>query len=423
MTITSPFDTVTGLHLIVIDTSNDTGDVGFWTTGSDYTAILVPDETVDAQTVVRVLAQFSIENRAGLLPTVSGRKLDVSAGGEAGIDWANIGSPTTAQNLSATNIDVDQVVASVSGAVGSVSGAVGSIAANGITATSIATGAIDTNALATDAVDEIVDQVWNEAIAGHVGVGSFGEEVQSHSTTTEVAAVETDTQNIQTRLPAALVGGRMDSDIGAKTGNVALSVQEKLDVNTEIDAALDTAIPGVPVADSINQRIRSMDLLTEAGGAGDLAAILVDTGTTLQGEVDGIQADTEDIQTRLPAALVLGRMSSDAVAISGSTVAADNVEANITNLDATVSTRATPAQVNAEVLDVLNTDTFAEPAGVPGATVTLATKLGYLFMALRNRLTVSSTKKTFFSDADVAQWEKDLSDNGTTYDESEGNIP
>ena len=63
-----------------------------------------------------------------LIPTVAGRTLDVSATGEAGIDWANIGSPTTAQNLSATNIDVDQIVASVSGAVGSVTGAVGSVA-------------------------------------------------------------------------------------------------------------------------------------------------------------------------------------------------------------------------------------------------------------------------------------------------------
>ena len=57
-----------------------------------------------------------------LVPTTAGRKLDVSAGGEAGVDWANIGSPTTAQNLSGTNIDVDQVVASVSGAVASVTG-------------------------------------------------------------------------------------------------------------------------------------------------------------------------------------------------------------------------------------------------------------------------------------------------------------
>jgi hypothetical protein len=109
-----------------------------------------------------------------LKPTTAGRDLDVSAGGEAGLDWANIGSPTTAQNLSATNIDVDQIVASVSGAVGSVTGAVGSVtgavgsvtgavgsvAAGGITAASIATGAIDADALAADAVDEI----WDEQI-------------------------------------------------------------------------------------------------------------------------------------------------------------------------------------------------------------------------------------------------------------------
>lgn len=43
------------------------------------------------------------------------------------INWANVDNPSTAVNLSATNIDVDQVVASVSGAVGSVTGAVGSV--------------------------------------------------------------------------------------------------------------------------------------------------------------------------------------------------------------------------------------------------------------------------------------------------------
>lgn len=44
--------------------------------------------------------------------------------------------------------------------------------------------------------------------------------------------------------------------------------------------------------------------------ATDAAAILVDTSTTLQNELDGIQADTEDIQSRLPAALVGGRIDA-----------------------------------------------------------------------------------------------------------------
>lgn len=47
-----------------------------------------------------------------------------------------------------------------------------------------------------------------------------------------------------------------------------------------------------------------------AAAGTDLASILTDTSTTLQAELDGIQADTEDIQSRLPAALVGGRIDA-----------------------------------------------------------------------------------------------------------------
>jgi hypothetical protein len=77
----------------------------------------------------------------------------VSAGGEGGIDWGNIGNPTTAQNLSGTNIDVDQVVASV-----------GSVGVGGITATSFAAGAIDAVALDATAEAAIADAVLAETI-------------------------------------------------------------------------------------------------------------------------------------------------------------------------------------------------------------------------------------------------------------------
>ena len=39
-----------------------------------------------------------------LIPTVAGRTLDVSAGGEAGLDWANIGTPGSTVGLSATTV-------------------------------------------------------------------------------------------------------------------------------------------------------------------------------------------------------------------------------------------------------------------------------------------------------------------------------
>lgn len=45
-----------------------------------------------------------------LKPTTAGRDLDVSAGGEAGLDWANVGSPTTSLALTGTTIAVTQKV-------------------------------------------------------------------------------------------------------------------------------------------------------------------------------------------------------------------------------------------------------------------------------------------------------------------------
>jgi hypothetical protein len=55
-------------------------------------------------------------------------------------------------------------------------------------------------------------------------------------------------------------------------------------------------------------------------------AILVDTGTTIPGTITTLQADTDDIQTRLPAALVSGRMVADVEAINDVTAAATNLE-------------------------------------------------------------------------------------------------
>lgn len=93
-----------------------------------------------------------------------------------------------------------------------------------------------------------------------------------------------------------------------------------------------------------------------------------------------------------------------------------DIPADIANLN-----DLSAADVNAQIVDVLSVDTFAEPSGVPAATATIVDKIGVLYAALRNKVTVTATKKTFFDDADNAEWEKDITDDGTTYTESEGN--
>jgi hypothetical protein len=56
------------------------------------------------------------------------------------------------------------------------------------------------------------------------------------------------------------------------------------------------------------------------------------------------------------------------------------------------------AQVNAQVLDVLNVDTFAEPAAVPAATATLAAKIGWLMVLARNTVQQTATTQTLKAD-------------------------
>jgi hypothetical protein len=200
-------------------------------------------------------AMYDAASAGPLQSTTAGRTLDVSATGEAGLDWANIGSPTTAQNLSGTNIDVDQVVASVSGAVGSVTAAVtvGTINAN----------VVNASALATDAAEEIADTVWDEDATGHQTTGTFGQAIGDPVANTETIydAVVTDAAGI----------------------NVATDI---------IAVKAETAL------------------------------IVEDTGTTIPGTITTLQADTDDIQTRLPAALVGGAMDSDVSAIQAGAITA-----------------------------------------------------------------------------------------------------
>jgi hypothetical protein len=65
MTVTSPFNSEAGCHLLVVDTSNDTGDSGFWTTGARYqvkfnTAKTVGSQSIDGVSVPR--GSFGIQS-------------------------------------------------------------------------------------------------------------------------------------------------------------------------------------------------------------------------------------------------------------------------------------------------------------------------------------------------------------------------
>lgn len=289
ITLTVDYSGVTGLNHVSIVASSGNG----FATAKDVSVVIAAG-TVDSVSVVgETIGSFSIENRSAVMPTTAGRTLDVTATGAAGIDWNNIENPTTAVNLSGTNIDTDQVVASVTGAVGSVTGAVGSVtgavgsvtgavgsvaaggitaasiaadaitaakiadgaidaatfaagaitatviadgaidaatfAAGAITATVIATGAIDADALAADAIAEIADGVWDELLAGHVGAGSAGEALSAAGTAGDPWLAT---------LPGAYGAGTAGSIVGNMVDNIldeavdgAVTLRESMRLN------------------------------------------------------------------------------------------------------------------------------------------------------------------------------------------------
>lgn len=191
VTMTSPFDAIIGLHHVSIDTSNNT-DAGFWAAGNDYIVVLSPDETVDGQAVVRVVGQFSVENRNIIADAVWDEVLSghVGAGsaGKALSDMLSSGVLLKDGAISSSTFEVDAIdanalapdaVADIQSGLATASALAivddfldtevaaikaktdnlpASPAAEG-SAMTLATEAIDADALAANAVDKILDEV------------------------------------------------------------------------------------------------------------------------------------------------------------------------------------------------------------------------------------------------------------------------
>ena len=127
--------------------------------------------------------------------------------------------------------------------------------------------------------------------AGHAGtdhskITNATSTVNLSGTTIKTATdLETDTQDIQSRIPTALVGGRIDAYIGATANNV----------------------------------ITHQTLASNAIGNSQLATSAINAiqdGLATSTQVAAIETDTQNIQSRLPTALVDGRMVAVAQVVS-----------------------------------------------------------------------------------------------------------
>lgn len=103
------------------------------------------------------------------------------------------------------------------------------------------------------------------------------------------------------------------------------------------------------------------------------------------------------------------------VAVSTVTVDGQTVSFWAASFDI-VEAPATLADINAEVVDALNVDTYAEPGqGTPPATASIVTKINYQYKDWRNKKTQNSdTWILYGDDGTTADQKATVSDDGTT---------
>lgn len=83
------------------------------------------------------------------------------------------------------------------------------------------------------------------------------------------------------------------------------------------------------------------------------------------------------------------------------------------------------AEVNAQVVDALATDTYTQPgSGAPAATEDLASMIAYLYKSWRNRSTQTATTYTLYNDdGSTAEQSATVSDDATTFVKGEVGAP
>lgn len=173
-----------------------------------------------------------------------------------------------------------------------------------------------------------------------------------------------------------------------------------------------------------NNAITAAAIAADAITAAKIADGAIDAATFAAGAINAAAIATDAIGAAELASDAVAEIQSGLMLASSYTApptAADNAAAVRTELttelgriDAAITSRATPAQVNAEVVDALSVDTYAEPGAVPAATSSLKEKIGWLFALATNKRLTTSTSDAVRNAGDTATiGTAALSDDGT----------
>lgn len=178
------------------------------------------------------------------------------------------------------------------------------------------------------------------------------------------------------RLPASLVSGRIDASIGAAAANTITASALATDAVTEIQAAV---------------------------AAGAVASVTGNVGGNVTGSVGSVVGAVGSVTG------AVGSVTGAVGSVTGS------VGGNVTGSVGSLAAQA-KADVNAEVLDVMNVDTYAELGqSTPAATASPFTMIRWIFKRFRNKQDQTSSLWRLYSDDTTTVDQKaTITSDGTT---------
>jgi hypothetical protein len=174
------------------------------------------------------------------------------------------------------------------------------MAADVVTASAIATDAIGSAELAATAITEIQAGLSTLDAAGvRTAVG-----LASANLDTQLSGIQADTDNVQTRLPAALVSGRMDASVGAMAADVVTATA----IATDAIGAAELAASAVS---EIQAGLSSLDAAGIRAALGMASANLDTQLSTIDSVVDAIKVTTDALPNDIAEATIKKNVAFD----------------------------------------------------------------------------------------------------------------
>lgn len=310
------------------------------------------------------------------------------------------------------------------------------LATGAITAAVVATGAIDADAISTDFSTEVVaaiqaqfgvgpytseagpidvnvTQIADNTVYGPPGTGgiTFPSVVASEASFTTVNTkldtidnfLDTEIQTLIDKLNGVIMGSGTIGATGNDTNHVhipsftygndeinncllvILDVSESEYHSTWVDdwvvasklVTTSTTLPFTPQNSVDNYWLLSVRRdVTASVGASDIRSAIGLASANLDTQLSGIQADTDNIQTRIPTSLVSGRIDASVGAMAADTVTASAIANNAIDAGAIADNAIT----NAKIADGAITDAkITLPTEATGYATTFMTKLQQLY--------------------------------------------